>query len=115
MGTHPIFESDFDCLTEKGFKKKCLLINQFGLSSFLLRNKSKTDQFRNGFDSVLAIRSSTTPRDDIGDDPRLVSKYKHDTAGLVHIFGPVLSFHFLFLFFDCSTLTVNWHYRYFGK
>merc|ERR1739847_15103 len=51
MGTHPIFESDFDCLTEKGFKKKCLLINQFGLSSFLLRNKSKTDQFRNGFDS----------------------------------------------------------------
>merc|ERR1712106_163114 len=25
MGTHPIFESDFDCLTEK--TKKCLLAN----------------------------------------------------------------------------------------
>merc|ERR1712003_139567 len=26
MGTHPIFESDFDCLTERNRKMRCLLV-----------------------------------------------------------------------------------------
>jgi len=41
MGTHPIFESDFDCLTEKlgnqkaelriGIMEKCLSIQRYGV------------------------------------------------------------------------------------
>merc|ERR1712150_297982 len=65
MGTHPIFESDFDCLTEKW-----RLTKNSVRSSFWLRNKNRIDQFQTGSDTVLVTPSSTTLRDVTGDVPR---------------------------------------------
>merc|ERR1712212_12649 len=69
MGTHPIFESDFDCLTEKW-----RLTKNSVRSSFWLRNKNRIDQLQTGSDTVLVTPSSTTPRDDTGEEPRSVCK-----------------------------------------
>merc|ERR1712177_113271 len=69
MGTHPIFESDFDCLTEKW-----RLTKNSVRSSFWPRSKSKIDQFQTGSDTVLVTPSSTTPRDVTGEEPRSVCK-----------------------------------------
>merc|ERR1712058_145631 len=68
MGTHPIFESDFDCLTEKWLTKNS------ERSSFWLKSKNKIDQSQTGSDTVLVTPSSTTPRDDTGEEPRSVCK-----------------------------------------
>merc|ERR1712038_1646726 len=72
MGTHPIFESDFDCLTDN--LEKWRLTKNSVRSSFWLRSKSKIDQFQTGSDTVLVTPSSTTPRDDTGEEPRSVCK-----------------------------------------
>merc|ERR1711990_1344477 len=79
MGTHPIFESDFDCLTEKW-----RLTKNSVRSSFWPRSKSKIDQFQTGSDTVLVTQSSTTPRDVTGEEPRSVCKSLADPN--VHLY-----------------------------
>merc|ERR1711935_1157518 len=69
MGTHPIFESDFDCLTDemaahKELRKKLILA----------KKQKQIVQSPTGSATVLATPSSTTPRDATGAVPRLVSK-----------------------------------------
>merc|ERR1711962_77910 len=43
MGTHPIFESDFDCLTEKMFRQNLGLIRKLSLSQIRNSNLIITD------------------------------------------------------------------------
>merc|ERR1712136_652621 len=45
MGTHPIFESDFDCLTEKSFRReKCLNLKKNMKLTRLSTTKLKTEK-----------------------------------------------------------------------
>merc|ERR1711915_311146 len=94
MGPHPIFESDFDCLTEKW-----RLTKNSVRSLFWPRSKSKIDQFQTGSDTVLVTPSSTTPRDVTGEEPRSVCKSLADSneAFSVHnsLFSELLILAFL--------------------
>merc|ERR1711879_152272 len=77
MGTHPIFESDFDCLTDgmaahKGLRNKLILA----------KKQKRTDRFLTGSDSRLITKSSTTLRDVTGAEPRLACKSYGPYSGL---------------------------------
>merc|ERR1711937_386321 len=69
MGTHPIFESDFDCLTDKMAAHK-------GLRNKLIwrKSKSRTARCPTGSGSKLIIKSNTTQKDVTGAEPKLDCK-----------------------------------------
>ena len=52
----------------------CLLTRLSGSSDSWPRNKSRIVPFLNGFEWKLAIKSGTTPREDIGEEPSWVYK-----------------------------------------
>ena len=52
----------------------CLLTRLSGSSGSWPRNKSRIVPFLNGFEWKLAIKSGTTPREDIGEEPSWVYK-----------------------------------------
>ena len=52
----------------------CLLTRLSGSSDSWPRNKSRIVPFFNGFEWKLAIKSGTTPREDIGEEPSWVYK-----------------------------------------
>ena len=52
----------------------CLLARLSGSSDSWPRNKSRSVPFLNGFEWKLAIKSGTTPREDIGEEPSWVYK-----------------------------------------
>merc|ERR1712180_477753 len=56
MGTHPIFESDFDCLTES---QKCLNPKKNMKSTRLLMTKSKTEKKCISSDGKDSLRMTT--------------------------------------------------------
>merc|ERR1712141_683984 len=90
MGTHPIFESDFDCLTdwENGGSQRTPKETDLG------KNKNKTGRFQTGFDTEPETPSSTMPRDVTGDEPRSVGKFRsvprNDTETLSKSLVPTL-------------------------
>ena len=59
------------------FTSICLLTSSSGSRSSWLRNKSRTGPFLNGFGWRLVIKSVTTPRGDIGEEPSWVCKELH--------------------------------------
>merc|ERR1712227_1135464 len=77
MGTHPIFESDFDCQQTEWRLTKVSVT-----SSFWLKSKNRTDRFLTGSDSRLITKSSTTLRDVTGAEPRLACKLHGPYSGL---------------------------------
>jgi len=44
MGTHPIFESDFDCLTEREKSESESVVNWSNVTTFVWRLKEPTRQ-----------------------------------------------------------------------
>merc|ERR1712189_17620 len=76
MGTHPIFESDFDCLTDRRWR----LTRNSARSLSWPRSKSRTDQCPTGSATVLETPSSTTPSAATGAVPRLVCKLLADQS-----------------------------------
>merc|ERR1712212_208927 len=70
MGTHPIFESDFDCLTERGFGKG--------------GGATRTDMFLSTWEEF--TRAAEKLQAQSGDRCRTTFKYRHGDQKLVITF-----------------------------
>ena len=62
---------------EVRYSSTCLLTRLSGSRGSWPRNKSRIGPFPNGFGWKLVIKSGTTPRGDIGDEPNWVYKESH--------------------------------------
>merc|ERR1711937_427940 len=69
MGTHPIFESDFDCLTDEEFKS---------------RFESMSAEFTAAAEAVKQLTKSPTDQE----KPQIYSHYKQATVGDVNTSRP---------------------------
>ena len=75
--TLPLFSTIVVC--EVHSSVTCLLIRLSGSRGSWPRNESKIGPFPNGFGWKLVIKSGTTPRGDIGEEPNWVHKESHMT------------------------------------
>ena len=64
---------------EVRYSSTCLLTRLSGSRGSWPRNKSRIGPFPNGFGWKLVIKSGTTPRGDIGEEPNWVHKESHMT------------------------------------
>merc|ERR1711963_145489 len=94
MGTHPIFESDFDCLTDGNggsheLRKKLILA----------KKQKQNRPVPNWVRYLLVTPSSTTLRDVTGEEPRSVCKSLADPNVHFHYF---LNYFFLAFLSDVT-------------